>query len=366
MTGLERLIAEPRILGGGRAIGLLTNPTGVTRDLTPSPFALAQAGIALDRLLGPEHGIDGSGQAGEAPERAADALTGLPVLTTYHRSTEEIVPMLAGLDVLLFDLQDAGSRFYTYLSTLHQAIDACRIAGVRLVVLDRPNPIGWRVEGPVLRPEHRSFVGTWEFPLRHGLTFGEAARAMSDGWEGLEVVPCDPLEPFGPGGLPWVPPSPNIPDVETARLYVGTCLVEGSAMSEGRGTALPFRLVGHPKLDGRAFTSRLNEVALPGVRFRTAYFTPTISKNAGELCAGTQVHVTGHLGTVLPVGLTVLAAAREQGIELNITWLLKLLGLTIEETDFTVGNIRDLAANWQIEAEGRAEELAPYRLYPRA
>lgn len=366
MTGLERLQANPERVGAADRVGLLTNPTGVTRDLEPGAAALLRAGIKLERLLAPEHGIDGSGQAGEAPERDTDALTGLPVHTTYGRKPPEIVPMLAGLDVLLFDIQDVGCRFYTYPSTLSHALEACRTAGVRLVVLDRPNPLGFGVSGPVLQAGMESFVGITTVPLQHGLTLGEMARYIASGWDGLTVIPCDPLEPFGVGGLPWVPPSPNIPDLETARLYPGLGLIEGSDLSEGRGTTRPFQWIGAPGLDAHAMAKTLNALELPGVRFRPVFFTPTISKNAGMLCAGVQVHVTGQPEDVVRVGLSVLAVAHEMGVNLKLEWLRKLLGVPIEESDVRLEVIPDLCATWNAQAkEFFRAELEPIWLYPR-
>jgi uncharacterized protein YbbC (DUF1343 family) len=366
MTGLERLLTNPERLGAAGLVGLLTNPTGVTRDLEPAAAALLRAGIRLERLLAPEHGIDGSGQAGEAPEREQDALTGLPVHTTYGRKPPEIVPMLHGLDTLLVDIQDVGCRFYTYPSTLAYALEACQTAGVRLVVLDRPNPLGSGVSGPVLQAGLESFVGITTVPLQHGLTLGEIARYMAGGWDGLTVIPCDPLEPFGVGGLPWVPPSPNIPDLETARLYPGLGLIEGSDLSEGRGTTRPFGWIGAPGLDAHKMARDLNALELPGMRFRPVFFTPTISKHAGTLCAGVQVHVTGQLEDVVRMGLSVLAVARGQGVNLKLEWLRKLLGVPIKESDVQLEVIPDLCQTWNAQARAYSSAmLAPIWMYPR-
>jgi hypothetical protein len=245
MTGLEHALERPALLGAGGKVGLLTNPTGVTRNLEPAAVALLRAGVGLERLLAPEHGIDGSGQAGEAPERERDPATGLPVLTTYRRRPHEIAAMLEGLDA-----PPSTSRTWAAASTPtpRPGPRARGLPGsrVRLVVLDRPNPLGFGVEGPVLEPPFRSFVGFAELPLRHGLTLGEAARHLAAGWDGLSVVPCDPLEAFGPGGLPWVPPSPNVPDLETARLYPGTGLVEGERPLGGPWHRPPLPLARRP------------------------------------------------------------------------------------------------------------------------
>ncbi|MER3445061.1 MAG: DUF1343 domain-containing protein [Meiothermus sp.] len=363
MTGLERLLAEPAQLKDAGRVGLLTHPAGVTRDLTPSAVALLQAGVRLERLYGPEHGIDGSGQAGEAPEVATDRQTGLPAHSLYGKNPSEIAGLTAQVDTLLVDLQDVGVRFYTYVSTLVQVLEAARQTKTRVVVLDRPNPLGFALEGPVLEPRFRSFVGALEVPLRHGLTLGECARLVSPE---AQVIPCDPLEPFGYGGLPWVPPSPNLPDLETARLYVGTCLVEGSAASEGRGTALPFRLVGAPGLDAVRLGKRLNGLDLGPVRFRAAYFSPALSKHAAQPCAGVQIHALEPLARALPVGMALVGALAEQGLELNPDWLQKLLGIPFTLELFVPERALERGQAWELEAQRYAQErLSGAWLYPR-
>jgi uncharacterized protein YbbC (DUF1343 family) len=363
MTGLERLCSDPSLLARPGRLGLLTHPAGVTRDLIPSAVALLRAGVRLERLYAPEHGIDGSGQAGEAPEVAADPQTGLPTHSLYPKGPSEIAELIARVDTLLVDLQDVGVRFYTYVSTLVQVLEAVRQTGTRVVVLDRPNPLGSRLEGPVLEPRFRSFVGALELPLRHGLTLGECARLVAPE---VEVILCDPLEPFGYGGLPWVPPSPNLPDLESARLYVGTGLVEGTAASEGRGTALPFRLVGAPGLDAVALARRLGDLDLGPVRFRPAYFMPTFSKHAGQPCAGVQIHVLEPLARALPIGIALVGALAEQGLELNPDWLQKLLGVPFAPELFVPERAQERCQLWELEAWRYAQErLAGAWLYPR-
>ena len=373
MTGLERLISDPSPLKNAGRVGLLTHPAGVTRDLTPSAVALLKAGVRLERLYGPEHGIDGSGQAGEAPEIAADKQTGLPTHSLYHKKIPEIAELIGQVDTLLVDLQDVGARFYTFVSTLRQVLEACASlresseaagqVGVRVIVLDRPNPLGFEMEGPVLEPRFRSFVGALEVPVRHGLTIGECARLVNPE---VEVIPCDPGETFGYGGLPWVPPSPNLPDLEAAGFYVGMCLVEGTTASEGRGTTLPFRLVGAPELDAVRLAKRLNDLALGPVRFRPAYFTPTISKHAGQHCAGVQVHALRAPLRTLPIGLAVVGALAEQGIELNPDWLQKLSGISFDPELLVPERALERCLAWEEEAQAYAEKkLWSAWLYPR-
>ncbi|MFZ5992775.1 MAG: exo-beta-N-acetylmuramidase NamZ family protein [Deinococcota bacterium] len=362
MTGLERLLCQPSPLQHAGRVGLLTHPAGVTRDLLPTAVALLRAGVRLERLYGPEHGIDGSGQAGEAPEIETDRATGLPTHSLYHQSIPQIAERIGQVDTLLVDLQDVGVRFYTFVSTLAQVLEAARQAGVRVVVLDRPNPLGFRVEGPVLEPQFRSFVGALEVPVRHGLTIGECARLVDPT---VEVIPCDPLETFGYGGLPWVPPSPNLPTLEATHFYVGMCLVEGTAASEGRGTTLPFQLFGAPTLDAVGLAQRLNSLDLGPVRFRPAYFTPALSKHAGRPCAGVQVHALESLERTLPLGLAVVGALAEQSIELNPDWLQKLLGIPFDPELFLPERALERCLAWEEEARAYRAKLSRAWLYPR-
>lgn len=358
MTGLERLITNARHLG--RA-GLYTNHTGVTQNFTPAAVALAQAGMKLEKLFAPEHGIDGSGKEGEAPERLRDTASGLPVVTLYDKSSEEVIAAFEGLDVVLFDIQSVGVRFYTYLTSLDRLLEACREAEVRLIVLDRPNPNGNRIEGIPLEEKYQSFVGIPDVPLRFGLTYGEMAVWLSHDWDGLEVIKCDLGDT-----LPWVAPSPNIPTIKTVVLYPAMCLVEGTDWSEGRGTTLPFQVFGAPNIDAHNLVSRLNNLELQGVLFRPTYFTPHYQKHSGLLCAGAQIHITGQLGDVLPIGLTVLAIAKEFGANYKLLWLQKLLGTGILESDLTLENIPNLIRAWNTRtARTWLEGLEDGILYPR-
>lgn len=362
-TGLERLLDEPSLLGKSGRLGLMTHPAGVTRDLAPAAVALLKKGLPLERLYGPEHGIDGSGQAGEAPELETDKATGLPTHSLYEKTVAEMAALLGQVDTLLVDLQDVGVRFYTFVSTLVQVLEAARMANIRVVVLDRPNPLGFGLEGPVLEPLFRSFVGMLEVPLRHGLSLGECGRLVEPK---LEVIPCDPQATFGLGGLPWVPPSPNLPNPQTALLYVGMGLVEGCSASEGRGTTLPFQVAGAPGLDALALAARLNNLELPAVRFRPTYFKPTFSKHQGALCAGVQVHVVELLREALPVGLAVLGALAEQGASIHPDWLQKLLGIPYTSDLLKPDQALERTRTWAEQARRYAQEsLRDAWLYPR-
>ncbi|CAM3526699.1 exo-beta-N-acetylmuramidase NamZ domain-containing protein [Deinococcus frigens] len=366
-VGLERLLATVEAADAWGRVGLLTNPSGVTRDLIPSAVALSRAGLTLDRLLGPEHGVDGSGAPGEAPELERDAASGLPTCVLYHLSDEETARRLAGLDTLLVDLQDVGVRFYTYISTVRDALRAARTLGLRVVVLDRPNPIGFAVEGPLLEPAFESYVGiSSALPLRHGLTIGEVVRLLAAGeGVGAEVLPTDAPDGWHTG-RPWVPPSPNLPDLAAAQLYPAGALVEALDASEGRGTALPFRQFGAPGLDAHALAARLNALDL-GVTARPAFFTPTTSKHAGQRCAGVQLHPDSDatLPELLPLGLALFTALEEAGAARNSNWLQKLLGVPAGKVPATPEAALAMLPGWQRAAQEQAQVLSPHRLYAR-
>ncbi|GLW98597.1 DUF1343 domain-containing protein [Microtetraspora sp. NBRC 16547] len=295
-TGAERLAADPDLLRGGR-IGLVTNPTGVLPDLTPTATALRAAGVPLTALFGPEHGIRGTAQAGFSEDSGRDPATGLPVLDTYGRHGDALDALVAssGVDTLVFDIADVGTRFYTFVWTMHDLMKSAARLGLRFAVLDRPNPLGGtRAEGPLLDPACASFVGRAAIPVRHGLTIGELALLLNESiGVDLTVIVNEGWRRhmrFADTGLPWIMPSVNMPTTETALAYPGTGLFEGTTASEGRGTTRPFELVGAPGLDAR-FAAELNRLGLPGVRFRDTWFTPAFGKHAGTAVRGVQLHV---------------------------------------------------------------------------
>jgi uncharacterized protein YbbC (DUF1343 family) len=297
-TGLEGLLARPDPVRGRRT-GLVANPSSVTADLQHASITLRERrGVSLVALFGPEHGISADAQDLIEVKDSTDRATGLPVFSLYGETRVPTTAMLSSVDAMVFDVQDTGSRYYTFVYTLLHVMEACAREGKRVVVLDRPNPLGGRiVDGNVLHPDFRSFVGLHTLAVRHGMTVGELARMFRAERAldlDLQVVPLKGWRrgmTFEETGLPWVPPSPNMPTVDTAFVYPGGCLVEGTNLSEGRGTTRPFELVGAPWLDGHALARALEAERLAGVRFRPATFTPTFHKHAGRLCHGVQVHV---------------------------------------------------------------------------
>ncbi len=325
-TGVEVLIEKRLDLVRGKKVGLITNPTGTNGGLDGTIDLFAKhPEIDLAVLYGPEHGVRGNAQAGEYVPYTMDETYGIPVFSLYGQSlgpapgmlkgideymrsfdTESTgkIPdegMVRGIDVLVFDMQDVGTRIYTYVATMAYAMQAAAENGVEFVVLDRPNPInGTDMEGPVLEyPRFSSFVGLYPIPVRHGMTIGELALLFNDRFleprAELTVIPMEGWERsmwFDETGLPWVLPSPNMPTLDTAVVYPGQVYIEGTNLSEGRGTTRPFELFGAPWIHGGGLATRLNGLSLPGVFFREAWFSPWFSKFQGERCGGTQIHVT--------------------------------------------------------------------------
>jgi uncharacterized protein YbbC (DUF1343 family) len=282
---------------------------------------LADAARArLVRLFAPEHGLWGAAQDHAPIAAARDAVTGLPVASLYGARRAPTPTMLRGLDVLVVDLQDVGARYYTFVWTMALAMRACARAGVAVIVLDRPNPLGGlAVEGNLPDPAFASFVGLYPLPARHGMTIGELAGYLN----AEHGLGCDLTVVRMRGwrrsmlwedtGLPWVAPSPNMPTPDTARVYPGGCLVEGTNLSEGRGTTRPFEWVGAPFLDAHRYATGLEALGLPGVQFRPVRFAPTFHKWAGRLCGGIQVHVTDQPRfKPFLTGLALLDVARRQ------------------------------------------------------
>ena len=323
LTGLDVLTRDPeaarRLDLTGARLGMIVHPASVTSDLVFGVDAVLAAGFDVRALFGPQHGARGEKQDNMIESDSyADPATGLPVHSLYGQVRKPDPDMLADLDVVLFDLQDVGTRVYTFVWTMALAMEACAEAGARFVVLDRPNPVGGaRREGPVLRPGFESFVGLHPIPLRHGLTCGELARWLCAEREiecELSVLPCRGWRrsaDWNATGLPWVMPSPNLPTMDSCTVYPGMVLLEGANLSEGRGTTRPFEIFGAPWLDPLALADRLRAANLPGVVFRPCHFEPTFQKHAGKLCGGAQLHVVDSAAfEPVRTAVEILAAAR--------------------------------------------------------
>ena len=317
LPGVEVLLRDHAADLQGRRIGILTNPTGVTRELESTIDAVrALPDIEVVRLFGPEHGVRGQYFAGAKVNETRDPVSGLPVVSLYGATRRPTPEMLEGLDVVLYDIQDVGHRTYTYVSTLTYLMEACAEAGVAVWVLDRPDPLGGRVVGgPMLDPELVSFIGVHPVPQVYGMTPGEWARmvrAERAPKVDLRVIPLEGWRrgmTYGETGLPWVPPSQHIPHWESSFFYAMTGTIgELRRVNEGVGTPTPFELIGAPWLDGREFAQRLNALGLSGVRFRALSYTPRYGTGAGELLQGVQIHVLDY-GAVDPsrVGAALMA-----------------------------------------------------------
>ncbi|NLJ75250.1 MAG: DUF1343 domain-containing protein [Firmicutes bacterium] len=294
--GVENFVNNLSYYIGTRQIGLITNPSAVNSNLESTLNLLTQTN-QVRALFGLEHGIRGNVQAGDKVESYTDGQTGLPVYSLYGTTRELTFEMLQEVDCLVFDIQDVGCRYYTYLYSLLYILKGAKPFGLPIFVLDRPNPLGGQiVGGNLLEEEYISFVGG-PIPIRYGLTIGELAHYFNEVYgigAQLTVVPMEGWQRsylWEHTGLSWVPPSPNIPTVDTVKVYPGMCLFEGTNVSEGRGTTRPFEIIGAPWIDGEELGRKMNGKNIPGVTFRAAYFTPMFSKYAGELCQGVQVHI---------------------------------------------------------------------------
>lgn len=304
ITGLEALLMDRQRMAQLKSanVALLVNPTSVTPTLVHSIEALRAAGANIVRLFGPEHGVRAEAQDMEAVDQSIDALSGLPVVSLYGHDVESLSPTqadLEGLDIVICDIQDIGTRYYTYAYTIGLMMRACGQAGVACWVLDRPNPLGGvHLEGNVVTPGYESFVGLQPLATRHGMTLGELAMFFKrfGGWGcELTVFKMEGWQRamrYDQTGLPWVIPSPNMPTLETALLYPGQCLLEGTNLSEGRGTTKPFELFGAPYIDAMALYERMCSYELEGVAYRVVSFKPMFQKHAGTLCRGLQLHIT--------------------------------------------------------------------------
>ncbi len=368
-SGIDHLETSRQFLEHKR-LALITNATGINKYFK-STIDILNEHYELTMLFAPEHGVRGDKQAAEIVTSYTDERTGLPVISLYGKQKEIPEEVIDAYDILVYDIQDIGSRHYTYLSSLLLCMKSCAKHSKQFVVLDRPNPIGGqKVEGNKLKREMRSFVGCYEMPQRYALTIGEFAKMANE----TENLQCDlkviPMENYkrsmyyNETGLPFVMPSPNIPTQETQVLYNGTCLFEGTTLSEGRGTTKPFEVIGAPWINSNVLADKMNEKELKGVYFRPTYFTPTFSKHQGKLCGGVQIHILSQKEVeAVKVGLYLIDETRKmtQGTEFFEPFFDSLAGIT--RKTFQSLQIEEILETWEKEANVFTQVKKKYHLY---
>jgi uncharacterized protein YbbC (DUF1343 family) len=380
-TGLENLLAQPPDSVRGANLGLVTNPCGIDRHRRSAIDLIAgHPELNLVALYGPEHGIRGEVQAGDHVASETDPRTGLPVLSLYGETRMPTAEMLDGIDVLLIDLQDIGTRFTTYISTLDNLLVAGNSHGKRVVILDRPNPLGGSVvAGNILDPDYRTFIGTHPITTVHGMTMAEIGRmiATERNLAAPDVVPMsgwDRSMTWNRTGLPWVFPSPNLPTLDTHFAYAATCLFEGTNWSEGRGTTRPFELIGAPWVDPWAFAEEIERRQLPGIDVRPLYFTPLYSKHTGDRCGGVQIEASEDALPFAPViGVHLLDIAFR--LDAETAWLTPpregaryfidmLTGSRqVRDTIDGGGDLASLADDWNRQSAVFRDRRAAFLLY---
>ncbi len=384
--GIEVLLQKERKSLSGARVGAVVHPASVLADLSHTADALFNVrDFKLVALFGPQHGARGDKQDNMVEsEFYLDPATALPVHSLYGKTRYPTEEMLKGLDVLVFDLQDVGTRVYTFIHTMAYCMQACAQHNKKMIVLDRPNPIGGQLtEGNLLELEYRSFVGLYPIPMRHGMTVGEMALLLNSAYRigcDLSVVPMEGWTRsmwFDQTGLPWIMPSPNMPTLDSATVYPGTVLVEGTCLSEGRGTTRPFEFVGAPFIRSQPFAHYLNELGLAGVHFRPACFLPTFQKWAGTLCGGVQIHVRSReLFEPYLAGIAILAAAKSMYPQ-DFQWRRPPYEYEYEKMPIEIlcggknvprlidggASLREIKETWQDELNGFREKRAPYLLY---
>lgn len=378
--GLDVFIEKEFKQFKGKRIGLVTNMTGINKELVSSiDLFHNHPDINLVALYAPEHGIRGDAKEGEQVDSSIDPATKLPVHSLYGDTRKPNKEMIEDIDVMVFDLQDIGSRYYTFIYTMAYVMEACKENDKRFVVLDRPNPInGVRVEGNLVEEDVRSFVGLLPIPNRHGMTVGELALLFKDefGYScDLTVIPMEGWKRemyFDELNLNWVPPTPNTTGIDMTILYPGTCLVEGTNLSEGRGTTKPFEHVGAPFIDGQELAKKMNEQNIPGVIARPTSFVPTYQKHLGETCSGVQLHIVDrHKLNALNTGILLIRTIAKlypndfKFIENeNGKYFFDLLAGTKNLKDAILNDsTTDFIEEYQIELEGFKDLKKKYHLY---
>ena len=400
--GVEVFLDEHLALVDGKRVGLVTNPSGVdSRLLSTTALFHTHPKIDLVALYGPEHGVRGNAQPGECVSFYVDNKYQIPVFSLYGQSRKPEpgmlkdidefmrsfdvleegkkldVEMIGEVDVMVFDIQDVGTRIYTYMATMAYCMEACAEENIEFIILDRPNPInGQDMEGFLLEyPDYSSFVGLYPIPVRHGMTAGELAQLFNSEFlkkkVSLTVIPMEGWERqmwYDDTSLPWVIPSPNMPTLDTATVYPGQVFLEGTNISEGRGTTRPFELFGAPWIDGHELTKRLNGLKLPGIIFREAWFSPTFSKFKGELCGGAQIHVTDRdaykpFTTTLHIIRTVMDSYPDE-FQFHQDYFDKIMGSSkIREALLNGAKVEGLIQGFAQKLEEFAQNRKQYLIY---
>jgi uncharacterized protein YbbC (DUF1343 family) len=400
--GVEVLFEKNPELIRGKRVGLITNPSAVDSHLNSIIDRFrAEPDVKLVALYGPEHGVRGNAQAGQVVPFCFDEHFHLPVFSLYgqtekppadiltkidqymrsfdtqHTGKSPAAGSLNGIEVMVCDLQDVGTRVYTFIATMAYAMQACAEANIPFIVLDRPNPIGGAMEGPVLEyPNYSSFIGLYPIPLCHGMTLGELARLFNEKFlpkkANLTVIPaenCRRAQWFDETSLPWVMPSPNLPSLDSATVYPGQVILEGTNLSEGRGTTRPFEIFGAPWIDGFTLTRKSNDQHLPGAKLREAWFTPTFSKFSGQLCGGCQLHVTDR-NAFQPIAttLTILSVVKQlygEMLEFHAEYFDKVMGTaSVREALLRGDPVQRILDRFRPGLAEFANLRAPFLLYP--
>lgn len=385
--GIERLIADKFHLIEGKNIGIITNHTGILSNGEHFvDYLFSTKRVKIKALFGPEHGIRGDAPDGRKITDAIDEKTGIIVYSLYGEIRKPTKEMLKDIDILVFDIQDIGARFYTYISTLNNCLEAAAENNIKFIVCDRPNPIGGiKVDGPILKPNQKSFVGIQPIPIQHGMTVGELALMFnSEGWleNGIkadliiiEVENWKRDQLFDRTGLDWINPSPNMVNLDAAIIYPGLCLIEGTNVSEGRGTMKPFLTIGAPFIDPEALIKELDSYKLRGVQFKSTSFTPkqipnmsTNPKFKDSLCKGIEIQITDRVGVdAVKLGITIVYTINKlfkNDFILNKRRFNLLLGdESVTENILTNENLNDIFDLWQGELEFFKQVRDKYLLY---
>ncbi|MGB7339066.1 MAG: DUF1343 domain-containing protein [Phototrophicaceae bacterium] len=382
LFGIDVLAKQHFAALQGKRVGLLTNPSAVNKDMLSTYQVLVDAeNVNLVALYGAEHGAFGRVEAGEHVEGMVDARTGIPVHSLYGKTYRPSPEMLTDIDVMVCDIQDIGLRYYTYLWTMTYVVEACGAADIPVIILDRPNPLGANVAGRGLEGAISSLVGRYNVPIQHGMTVGEVLQMHNAIWNNtpadLTIIACEGYQHqmiWADFERPFIAPSPNMPHMLTVKQYAGACLIEGTNLSEGRGTTIPFQIAGAPYIDGRDLADALNQLDLADVRFRPHQFTPLMSKYAGEACEGVEVHMIGSNFDAISTWLHVIHTVKDLYPE-QFAWVDsyvendyrpfdKLIGSELPRIMFDKGaSVANITQAWAASVAKFIQQRQPYMIY---